>query len=144
MLALGERESESRRGSPGSSAGERRSTMLERQSRLDRALLCSAAYPVAGGTAARYSGVPRCPPLQMPRGVGRPPPDLPPSPPPGACRLVGLTVGHLGAVDGIEAAAPRRPDGAAAVGLQDSERRVPARPSAPQGQRDASPGGKVP
>lgn len=48
MLALGERESASRQDKPGSSAGERRSTMLERQSRLDRALLCSVAYPAVG------------------------------------------------------------------------------------------------
>ena len=79
MLALGEREPAWRRRSAGSSAGERRSTMLERQSRLDRALLCSAPYPAAGdGGVERYSGVPRCPP-QVPRAAGRPPPD--PSPP---------------------------------------------------------------
>lgn len=40
-------------------------------------------------------------------------------------------MGHLGAVDGIEAAASRRPDRAAAVGLQDSEERVLARPPPP-------------
>lgn len=101
--------------------------MLERQSRLDRALLCSAAYPAAGvgggDMAARYSEVPRCRP-QVPQGAGLPPPTPASTHRARGCRRVGLTVSHLGAVDGVEAAASRRPDGAAAVDLQDSEGRV--------------------
>lgn len=129
MLAVGERESASRRGSPGSSAGERRSTMLERQSRLDRALLCSAAYPAAGGDThttgrdTKDSALQRGPALPAPSaagsGGGPPASGSPPPPPrfPPPLPRLGLTVGHVGAVDGVEAAASRRPDGAATVGL---------------------------
>lgn len=70
MLALGERESASRRDSPGSSAGERRSTMLERQSRLDRALLCSAAYPAPRGGTGTRSALPRGAALPSPSAWG--------------------------------------------------------------------------
>lgn len=41
-------------------------------------------------------------------------------------------MGHLGAVDGVEAAASCRPNGAATVGLQDSEGRVSALPPPPR------------
>lgn len=93
------------------------------------------------GHAARYRGVPRCPP-RVPRGAGASP--GPASIPRAAPGRVGLTVGHLGAVDGIEAAASRRPNGAATVGLQDSEGRVPALPPRPRGQGDAPRKGKGP
>lgn len=78
--------------------------------------------------AARYRGAPRCSP-RVPRGAGGSP--GPASIPRAAPGRVGLTVGHLGAVDGVEAAASRRPNGAATVGLQDSEGRVPALPPRP-------------
>lgn len=101
--------------------------MLERQSRLDRVLLGSAPYPAAGARrGARY----RSPPRRDPGPTGPPvrPCPLPPPPPAAA----GLTVGHLGAVTGLEAAASRRPHRAAAVSLQDSEGRVPAPPRSPR------------
>lgn len=101
-------------------------------------------------TAARYSRGPGRPPLAL-RGAGRPPRLSPPPPRGRGCRRAGLTVGHLGAVDGVEAAASRRPDRAAAVGLQDSEGRVLARPPLPgaagelpsEGKR-CKPGGEGP
>lgn len=92
------------------------------------------------GRAARYRGAPRClpPAPRAARGARAPPL------PQGRAARVALTVSHLGAVDGVEAAASRRPNGAATVGLQDSEGRVPALPPPPRGQRDAPRDGKGP
>lgn len=89
-----------------------------------------------GDTAARYRGCRAASPVRGERGCPAPP--LPPA------RRARLTVGHLRAVDGLEAAASRRPNGAATVGLQDSEGRVPTLPPPPRGQRDAPREGKGP
>lgn len=80
------------------------------------------------GWTARHSAPSRS--LAPGRAAYRGPPSRDPRPPaaPGPPPAAGLTVGHLGAVARLEAAASRRPDRAAAVRLQDSEGPVPARP----------------
>lgn len=79
-------------------------THTTRRDTNDSALQRGPALPAP--SAAGSGGGP--PPLRLPT----PPPRFPPPPP-----RLGLTVCHVGAVDGVEAAASRRPDGAATVGL---------------------------